>query len=337
MPSQKGEISEDLPTNPFLQLPNVSGYPVILQPLRLDRGSASTVLQLHFLEDPPKVTKTAVTTKSSGVFFRFGFFFKKTPVELSRRWLSEFFRPFWLKLLKLSNRFTEALLGFPKNKMMIHYSSLLSLLLLWTSEAQKSGCDLKDAECLDEKQVFFQLRSEVSDSKDSERSVAAQRRRRWRRWRRRNRRYHPYHPYGPNTTTTTTTTIPVCGEESIGVANFTSVDLPPGENVTVLLEVNQEVVKGCCVEDFQNTITLQVSYSNPADLGNLTVFLETPDMQSKEVGVAFASQSPFLFEGNLFPGAVAGGTWTLTLLASPDAVGWSSFFSQIGIFLEQCV
>ena len=219
--------------------------------------------------------------------------------------------------------------------MMIHYSSLLSLLLLWTSEAQKSGCDLKDAECLDEKQVFFQLRSEVSDSKDSERSVAAQRR--WR-WRRRNRRYHPYHPYGPNTTTTTTTTIPVCGEESIGVANFTSVDLPPGENVTVLLEVNQEVVKGCCVEDFQNTIDLDVSYSNPAgSLGNFTVFLETPDMQSKEVGVAFASQSPFGFDGNLFPGAVAGGTWTLTLLASPDAVGWSSFFSQIGIQLEQCV
>eukprot|EP00434_Breviolum_minutum_P010331 symbB.v1.2.009116.t1/scaffold572.1/size185581/5 len=262
---------------------------------RLDRGSASTVLQLHFLEDPPK-------------------------------------------LLKLSNRFTETLLGFPKNKMMIHYSSLLSLLLLWTSEAQKSGCDLKDAECLDEKQVFFQLRSEVSDSKDSERSVAAQRRWRWRRWRRRNRRSHPYHPYGPNTTTTTTTTIPVCGEESIGVANFTSVDLPPGENVTVLLEVNQEVVKGCCVEDFQNTIDLDVSYSNPAgSLGNFTVFLETPDMQSKEVGVAFASQSPFGFDGNLFPGAVAGGTWTLTLLASPDAVGWSSFFSQIGIQLEQCV
>lgn len=69
LPSQTGEISEDLPTNPFLQLQNVSGYPVILQPLRLDRGSASTVLQLHFLEDPPKVTKTAVTTKSSGVFF----------------------------------------------------------------------------------------------------------------------------------------------------------------------------------------------------------------------------------------------------------------------------
>ena len=68
LPSQTGKISEDLPTNPFLQLPNVSGYPVILQPLRLDRGSASTVLQLHFLEDPPKVTKTAVTTKSSGGF-----------------------------------------------------------------------------------------------------------------------------------------------------------------------------------------------------------------------------------------------------------------------------
>ena len=237
------------------------------------------------------------------------------------------FSPFWLKLLKLSNRFTETLLGFPKNKMMIQYSSVLSVLLLLTSEAQKSGCDLKDAECLDEKQVFFQLRSEVSDSKDSDRSVTPAQRSRWpwRRWRRRNRRYHPYHPYGPNTTTSTTTTIPVCGEESVGVANFTTVDLPPGVNVTVLLEVNQEAVIGCCVEDKPETVQLDVSYSNPAgSLGNLTVFLETPD-------------SPFTIDENLFPGAVVRGTWTLTLLASPDAVEWSSFFSQIGFFLEQCV
>ena len=217
---------------------------------------------------------------------------------------------------------------------MIHYSSLLSLLLLWTSEAQKSGCDLKDAECLDEKQVFFQLRSEVSDSKDSDHSVAAQRRWRWRRWRRRNRRYHPYHPYGPNTTTTTTTTIPVCGRYSRAVANYTIVDLPPGVNATVLLEIDQEFVIGCCVQ----LIGLYVLYTNPTDLGNLTIFLETPDMQSKEVGVAFPSDSPFEFDGSLFPGAVAGGTWTVTILASPDAaVGWSSFYSVISIIFQQCV
>jgi len=220
---------------------------------------------------------------------------------------------------------------------MIHFVSLSLLLLPLTAEAQRSGCDLKDAECVDEKQVFFQVRSELRDSKDSDLGMAAHPR--WR-WRRRNRRYHPYHPYGPSTSTTTSTTtsIPVCGliGNNFGAANFTTVDLPANVNVTVLVEIPEEATIGCCVQDNPTATNLDVSLSNPARLGNLTVFLETPDMQSKEVGVAFPSDNSFNFFGNLFPGAVVSGVWTITLLASPDAVGWSSRFSQIAFFLDQC-
>ena len=70
---------------------------------------------------------------------------------------------------------------------------------------ERPGCDLKDAECLDEKQVFFQLLSELHDSKDSDPGVgvAAHPRWRWRRMAAANRRYHPQcwppqhyqHPY----------------------------------------------------------------------------------------------------------------------------------------------
>ena len=49
-----------------------------------------------------------------------------------------------------------------------------------TSEGQRPGCDIKDGECLDEKQVFFQLLSELHDSKDSDPGVAAHPRWRWR-------------------------------------------------------------------------------------------------------------------------------------------------------------
>ena len=76
---------------------------------------------------------------------------------------------------------------------MIHLLSLLSVLLLLTSEAERANCDLIDAECLDEKQVFFQLRSEVRDPKNSDPGVAAHSRWRWRRRNRRNGRYHGYH------------------------------------------------------------------------------------------------------------------------------------------------
>ena len=84
----------------------------------------------------------------------------------------------------------------PSAMTLIHFSCLLSVLLLLTSEAgsSKAHCDLKDGECLDENQVFVQLRSEVRDSKDSDHSVAAHPR--WH-WRRHNRRHHGYHPYGP--------------------------------------------------------------------------------------------------------------------------------------------
>ena len=51
----------------------------------------------------------------------------------------------------------------PSAGKMIPFASLLSVLLLLTSHAQRASCD--DAECLDENHVFVQLRSEVRDSK----------------------------------------------------------------------------------------------------------------------------------------------------------------------------
>ena len=59
-----------------------------------------------------------------------------------------------------------------------------------TSEGQRPGCDPKDAECLDEKQVLFQLLFELHDSKDSDPGVHAGVGGGWRR------RYHPYYYYG---------------------------------------------------------------------------------------------------------------------------------------------
>ena len=84
---------------------------------------------------------------------------------------------------------------------MIHFSSM-SVLLLLTSVAERAGCD--DAGCLDEKQVFVQLRSELRDPKDSyPRRLTPHPRWRWRNRRKRRYRYHPY--YGPTSTTSTTT------------------------------------------------------------------------------------------------------------------------------------
>ena len=54
-------------------------------------------------------------------------------------------------------------------------------LLLLTSEGHGPGCDLKDAECLDDKQIFFQLLSELHDSNDADPGVAAHPHWRWRR------------------------------------------------------------------------------------------------------------------------------------------------------------
>lgn len=61
--------------------------------------------------------------------------------------------------------------------MMIHFSSLSVLLLLRIDVTGAKVrlvviCDLKDAERLDDKQVFFELPSELRDSKDSDPGVA---------------------------------------------------------------------------------------------------------------------------------------------------------------------
>lgn len=210
--------------------------------------------------------------------------------------------------------------------------------------AETAGCDVKHPECLDE-QVFVQLRSEVSDSKDSDTGVAA--RPRWR-WRRRNRRYSGYRPYHPKSTTSTTTcttstttsstttTIPVCQQDggSISGNNGTTVDFPADVNTTVVLPIN-EFFAGCCVQK-ENVIVSAPIGAAPRE-GNVTVSLETPTMQSKEIGVILAAQSVFDASGPFFPGAKVEGDWTLTFLASPNAANWSASNFNLQIFTVQCV
>ena len=241
---------------------------------------------------------------------------------------------------------------------MIQFSSLLPVLLLFTSHAQRAGCDMKNAECLDDKQVFVQLRSELRDSKDSVPGVAAHPRGRWRRRNRRNGGYNPY--YGPRTATTTTTTssiststgsttttasstatIPVCKftyhDPWVAlVENDTEVDFPPSEKTTVLLVVDASFA-GCCVV---TTVVGRVRFgSSPGGrFGNLTLSLETPDLQSQPVGVASNGGTGGFsnyFRGN-FPGAAVAGVWKLIVEASPDAAGWRAVSSVLTAFIEQC-
>ena len=261
----------------------------------------------------------------------------------------------------------------PKNQragMMIRFSSLLSLLVLLTSHAQRAGCDMKDAECLDENQVFVQLRSEVRDSKDSDLSVAAHPR--WRRrWRRRNQRYHAYGPSSTTsittlrspdpapggqtpttatttttttsttTTTTSTTTIPVCtasdddgdGKRDAKAVNETDIDIPRDANTTVLLVVDAEEAAGCCVENSLSSVGVIVLFQTGS--GSLTLSLETPNMQSQELGVTNSAFFPF--SDTIFPGAPVAGVWKLIFKAGPDAAGWRATFSQVAFFVDQCV
>ena len=267
---------------------------------------------------------------------------------------------------------------------MIHLASFLSVLSVLMSHAQSVDCELKDEELLDEKQVFFQLRSEVSESKDH--SAAAHPR--WR-WRRRNRRYKPYHPYGPrtatiittstttssttstststttststssttststSTTTSTTTssttststsiTIPVCTPNlDVGrsdFANETRVDIPAGVPTPILVNVDNP---GCCVlKDFDLTgpVGVAVSFDGiQTRQGNVTLSLESPRMQLVEVGNISSSEPPFLGVSVIISeGEEIQGVWKVIVEATQDASGWTAVFSQLTIFVEQCI
>ena len=111
--------------------------------------------------------------------------------------------------------------------------------------------------------------------------------------------------------------------------NVTSVAFPASVKTTVLLEVEDAA--------------FDVHFTGPTNrTGNLTISLETPTMQSEELGIAFPSDNPsddFFQFGvpNIFPGAVAAGLWTVTFLASPDPAGWSSSLFDLLISPDQCV
>ena len=241
----------------------------------------------------------------------------------------------------------------------MHFTSLWSVLLV-TSMAERA-CD---GECLDEKQVFVQLRSEVRDSKDSDTGVAAHPR--WRR-RRRRRRFHPYHPYGPTSTTTTitttsvttsvttstttsvttstttsttisTVTIPVCRDTRALTLRgiFRDVDI---SDTTVLLTADEEENAGCCIRDFPGSVAvLAILFGQDiAGVNGLTVSLEAPDGQSHELGVAPSGQNRFEAQTDIFNGAVVSGVWKLTILASPDAGSQTTFFeARLLLPRDQC-
>ena len=244
--------------------------------------------------------------------------------------------------------------------MMMHFLSLSVMLVL------TSGCDFKDVECVDEKQVLFQLRSDVRDLTeylDSHQGLGAVAQDpRSRRWRRHDRRYHPYGPPSTSasasttststttsstsstssstssTTSTSTVTIPSC--IAIGLQfeadNSTNPALPASENTTVLLEF-QGPTAGCCVGS-QVSVTAQINAVGETS-GILAVFLETPTGQSEllgsvddGLGFGFSSSS-----GIVFPGEVIAGVWKLIFLGSVDAANYVLSSSLLSIVSGQCV
>ena len=101
------------------------------------------------------------------------------------------------------------------------------------------------------------------------------------------------------------------------------------------MEVDAGAAAGCCVDDNAfPSVGVQVFFEATGP-GSLTVSLETPDMQSQELGVA--TNSFFLYSDAIFGGKAVGGVWKLTFLASPDADGWSSSLFSLNFFVEQCV
>ena len=73
--------------------------------------------------------------------------------------------------------------------------------------------------------------------------------------------------------------------------------------------------------------------------GNLTVSLETPEMQSQDLGFALSGNPTFRVDTNIFQGAKAEGVWTLNLLASPVASGWivaSAPLTFLSLSFDQC-
>ena len=84
--------------------------------------------------------------------------------------------------------------------------------------------------------------------------------------------------------------------------------------------------------------------NDPMPSGNVTVFLEVPNMQAQQIGI-LPSRMPtsfnFVFEDpdGFFKGVAADGDWKVTFQASEDADNWRSDDSFIffGMLFQQCV
>ena len=230
--------------------------------------------------------------------------------------------------------------------------------LLSLSEAQKADCDLKDGECLDEKQVFVQLRSEVRDSKDSDTGVAERKRWRWRRRNRRRLRRRQRHMVPP--------ALPA-PPPPVPLPVLLPVPLPApapppalpsqfAEEATlptpVLLEVDAEQFAGCCVREAPAPLPVGVNVDFdcfPCN-GTMTVSLETPDMHLEfpkkqslclqELGNV-SGGSAFASSLIISAGAeVVEGVWKFILEGSAGAGlvdGHVILDCQLTIFVEQCV
>ena len=100
----------------------------------------------------------------------------------------------------------------------------------------------------------------------------------------------------------------------------------------VLREIPARVAAGCCVA---GAVSGNIDFLNRGGTGNVTVSLESPDLQSQELGGVF--EDPFVFNDTIFQGAVAEGVWKLILFASPNAAGWTSIYALLRFRLGQCV
>ena len=207
---------------------------------------------------------------------------------------------------------------------MIYFLPLFSVLLLSTSEAEKANSDLKDAECLDEKQVFFQLRSEVRDPcgpKGSGPGVAAHPR--WRRNRLPTLSSISSHQHciGCRTVTSNSTTVAV------------PANVPASQATEVLVNTDPHLA-GCCV---QGAVVVYIEFSPGTGFVSVALEAPDPDLTIEILGASAVSASSYFYNAPILQGAVAKGVWKIKLFAAPGATGWSATSSTLSLELGPCV
>ena len=72
--------------------------------------------------------------------------------------------------------------------------------------------------------------------------------------------------------------------------------------------------------------------------GNVTLSLESPQMQVVELGNISSSEDPFLGVSVIISeGEEIQGVWKVIVEATQGASGWTAVISELTIFVEQCI